>query len=318
MGTMNNVRSWLATGRYFKLPQLQGRRRLAGVVVHDDVGAFDIKNIRVTRRAVDIGTRFRAYLGSRDDHCVLLVGSGMGCTGSSIIAHELALQAKGVPILKIGTCVSMHPSYEVGTILIPQWAVADEGVTEWDGRIRQTTRVGAPHIREVFTNRTAVAAHRSLRRKWSSHIEGCDCLRRRVANTNCQIAVWSSDAFYPLLLRPDFVEYLAQGQGHMIQLRGDGCRRKVAKVLRGAPARNCKRRPRLAAWDMECAALFSAGDAGRLEVAAGLVVSWSSKHWSDIGRRGSLSRTPPEQRIAHKTEAHLIRMAIDCLLTSDE
>ena len=153
-----HVKNYLGKGRYLPLEKLTRSYRLVGVVVHDEVGGFcrALNKHGFSAKPIRIGTRFKARVVSKGRRCILLVGTGMGCTGSSIVIYELALQQQEVPILKVGTCVSTWESNEVGTILVPRWAVADDGVVEWDGRACTKGHDLQQEIKEVFKHKRVV------------------------------------------------------------------------------------------------------------------------------------------------------------------
>lgn len=319
-----NVQNYLAktNGRYLKLGELKSKYqsyRLAGVVVHDEVEVFDeavneeVKNeYKWKIEPIRVGKRFQARVVSQGRRYILLIGTGMGCTGSSIVVYELGLQHPKVRILKVGTCVSTWQSDKVGTILVPRWAIADEGVTELDGRVLGRSHGQQREIEEVFKNKNVVSADQTFREEWNchlhKHIDKLNKLNGTLADDDT--VVWSADAFYPLLLRSDFVEYFAEG--HAIRLRNvNRGWTKVRKIRQKVRVKNREGWERLAAWDMECAALFSAGQVLGLEVAAGLVVSWSSEHWRNIAKCSTDTRDEiDDKELAHKIEHVLVLEAI--------
>lgn len=305
----------LEGGRYLRLKRLEEKHgRLVGVVVHDEAKAIGKSLARYRRQGKRIGTRarFGARVVQKGGRCVLLVRTGMGCTGSSIVVYELALLEHAVPVLKVGTCVSMwgkRRGHGVGTVLMPQWAVADEGVTDWDGRVLYPGSGQPAGLASVFTNRRVVGADRALRKSWKNHLRGKlkRFAKRGAIFARDESAVWSADAFYPLLLRPDLIADLAKG--HRVVLAGQEPCTKVASIGRGRQGQ------RLLAWDMECSALFSAGIATGLKVAAALAVSWTTAHWTNIGNCGDPSRGSEQKRLAHAVEHTLVNQAIRFLFS---
>lgn len=181
--------------------------------------------------------------------------------------------------------------------------MADDGIAEWDVRGFERNQCMDWAIKEVFESKYVVGANQSFREEWDKHLR-CNKDKLKGALATCETAIWSTDSFYPLLLRPDFFAHLAQG--YVIQFERNP-RTRIRKIER---ANNDNEWPRLIGWDMECAALFSVGVAFNLEVAASLVVSYSSKHCCDIGNYGKPDRSDEEKAMAHAIEHALIVEAI--------
>lgn len=305
-----NVQKWLGKGRYLKFDGLRPTDKIVGAVVHDGIDAIDRALKFPPKRNIE--TRFETRVFRLGNRCVLLIETGMGCTGQSIIAYELALQGYQVPIIKIGTCVSVRRAkQETGIIFVPRWAVADEGVSTWDKRIHSKLRLPAL-VEEVFRNKTVARASETLHSKWSNHLMRQQSVRKKLAGrlVDYETAVWSSDAFYPLMLRPDFFRHL--GKGTLIRVNES--ERRVTEISR---QENKGKWTRLMAWDMECSALFSAGETMKMEVAAALVISYSNKQSCDIGYRGEDGRSSDEKEKVHAIEDVLIGEAIRYLLCRD-
>lgn len=307
-----NVQNYLQDGRYVSLKNLPPKRPLIGVIVHDEVDVF--KKALAKSKPIRIGKRFKARIISKKPGCILLIGTGMGCTGSSIIAYELALQKRKVPIIKIGTCVSIWQDYEVGTIFVPRWSISDEGVVHWDKRISQRNKSLSQEIKKAFKNKIVIGSHKAFTNDWKQYVNDAKWNTADAEFINGETAIWSTDAFYPLMLRPDLMKYLAQE--HMIQLNHIGRDAKVQDIRRKRYIKDAKGWLKLVAWDMECAALFSACKVLDIEIAAGLVVSWSNEHWTEIGEKGKTSRNKKHKNIAHEIEHKLIVRAVEYLFSS--
>lgn len=260
---------------------------------------------------IDNGSRFGIGVVALGRRWVLLVGTGMGCTGSSLVVYELGLQRRHVRVIKVGTCVSTYRPCCVGTIFMPDWAIADEGTTRWDGGISRTSQSLPDEVQSVFQGMDAVSTRGNLRAPWMAHMPAD--LRARVHSSE-RACVWSSDAFYPLLARPDFVRHLADG--HEVSFLDDTQARAAIEAIRQPAQLGLEQGwwP-VMAWDMECSALFSAAHVVHVPVAAALVVSWSSSHWVEVGETGSTSRTEADGTIAHDVERRVVVDAVEYLLT---
>jgi len=315
----NGIQKYVASteGRYLELGEFKSNyedNELAGIVLHDEAGVFDKaiyagfrKNFGLSLKRLRIGKRFQARVVLKDARCVLLIGTGMGCTGSSIVVHELGFQEIHVPILKIGTCVSTWRSAEVGTILVPRWAIAAEGVTDWE-----KPTLPCP-ISEIFVNRDVVGMNRDLKKKWIEHIKKCNWKRFHGAFFDCETAVWSADAFYALLEFSDLFQKLAKE--YVITLANPRKpRTKVLKIMQKRQRANSSQSKPLVGWDMECSAIFSAAQKQNLQIVATLVVSWSSEHWIQLAKTGKHTRKQNVRENAHKIERALIRQGIRYLL----
>lgn len=308
----NKVQQYLKHGRYLPLGDLE----LVGVIVHDEVAELD-RALRTTGdfSAVDYpeSPRFPARLVWHSGKCVLLVGTGMGGAGSSIVVYELAYQRPKVPVLKVGTCVSTWRSdNEVGTVFLPDWALADDGVVGWDGRcdLDESTSPGQ-QIVQVLGNKTLVAANGGLRGEWEKHIRNkAEPGSARDRLEGGKTAVLYSDAFYQIWQLPGFSRHLAEG--YYVTPGAGGGRTTVANI--GQCENVSGTSAKLLGWDMETAALFSAGQATGLAVAAALVVSWSNEHWTDVGIHGDSKRTNDDSRLAHRIEHELLHEGLRFLL----
>ena len=164
-------------------------------------------------------------------------------------------------------------------------------------------------IQQVFENKPVLEAHQGLSRAWKRHLKNKQNELKEMLRLD-EVAVWSADAFYPLLLRPDFFGRLTDG--HEIRLRNRQPRTRI-RWIRRAP--NGGQWVPLAAWDMECASVFSACNTLGLRGASALVVSWTSEHWTDIGKSGRTSRARAHKATAHLIERLLICEAVGFLLT---
>jgi len=71
-------------------------------------------------------------------------------------------------------------------------------------------------------------------------------------------------------------------------------------------------------WDMECSALFSAAAAVGAQVAAALVVSYTTAECCAIGEQGVKLRSDAEGVLAHSVENVLIIEAIRYLFESSK
>jgi len=126
------------------------------------------------------------------------------------------------------------------------------------------------------------------------------------SHTEDRVAVWSSDAIFPVFWYPDFFDNLSAM--NPIVHREDGATGVVSFV--GALSDNDFV---LAGWDMECSALLSSASAMGVKLAVSLVVSYTSKQASSIGRRGDAGRGAEEKVLVHRVEDDLILRAIEFL-----
>lgn len=185
---------------------------VVGAVVHDEGEVFDRALAHMSGNKCffvcpEISRRFSVRV-LRNDHygsqCVLLIGTGMGGSGSSIVVHELArqLQGRGRRVLKVGTCVSTWDGDQVGDVQMPRWAIADDDVVEWD---RRWSRASANDARfspdQVFRGKRVVRPNDELWKAWSgiASWESWD-----------PTAVWSTNTHYPIVLCSNFFQLLAQ------------------------------------------------------------------------------------------------------------
>jgi hypothetical protein len=163
----------------------------------------------------------------------------------------------------------------------------------------------------VFRNKELVRPHigfrneyrRFLRKDWNwGNLKPTWDLRKT--------AVWTSDAFYPIMYRPDFFGELSHG--YMIQPSSTRGPAKV-KIIQRQKRNNAGRGYAITGWDMEASSLFSAREVHKLKVTAALVVSWSSSHWISLGNNGITGRNQNHKKTAHAVEHSLIAAAVEYL-----
>jgi len=216
--------------RYLDIRGLNHSYRIVGVVVHDDGGVFNtaLKGTDFVPLAVDASDRFPVRVVIDDCDCVLLVGTGMGSTGQSVVVYELAMQIPNLRILKIGTCVSTWSECAVGTILVPRKAIADDGVANWDALWRDSRPA---KVADVLHGKAVVEPGPELTESWLSRLEHHGNWPSGSALDEAQAGeavIWSADAFYPLILRPDFFRLLAKGYSVAVDTQGS---RKVVLAV---------------------------------------------------------------------------------------
>jgi uridine phosphorylase len=305
-----NVRRYIReVKRYVDVGKLDDRLDIAGAVVHDSVGAVDkaLVGCEFLSFVAPVSECFPVRVVIQDRRCVLLIETGMGSTGSSIVSYELALQLKpeNCRIVKVGTCVSTRRGIPVGTVLVPGWAVADEGVTHWDARLR----VGnSPSPQDAFQNTVAVRASANLTGRWRTWLTNRLRPPASIRDPH-ETAIWTADTFYPLHLLPGFFSQLADGYRLDFDPEAATLPTPVAGVVRSDEG------TLVIGWDMECSALFSATEEFQLEACAAIVVSYTADQLCAIGKGGETGRSDDEKKSAHAVEEELIREAIRFLLS---
>jgi uridine phosphorylase len=307
---------------------LSGPDKLCGVVIHDDCTALDDallswEHEAITQPDAFAWKRFRGVaVPLRDGRLVVAIGTGMGCTGTSIVVHETLLQlGTNIPILKVGTCVgTVNP---VGTTFLPKYAIADEGVAQWDERL---TSGWVPDL-GVFQGKRLVFSGEPLRTNWRNHIASQWHLLQGEFDCNIEDqyrdqlslqetdsgVVWSTDAFYPSWCLPDLWKMLSGGTGSALKPVVEADK---SGIVVQAVTMKASNDDYIASWDMECSAAFSAGMATGVKVAAALVISWASQHWTAVPETGYEQRAAEHaSKIKGACERFLIQSAVTFLAT---
>ena len=319
-----NVFGWLdrSGGRYLKRKALEPLTELAGVIVHDDGNelADALCSYPYPAALVDVGNRFTAWSIRRDDRHILLVGTGMGSANGAVLIYELAAALRSeqlvdrIPVLKIGTCPSTWRKLPVGSVLVPRWAIADEGVTQWNFE-----DVSSP--KEWFGGKSVPSADEELTGSWFERVSRLHGITVNYdARKPERIGVWSTDALFPVIERPDFFDALPDDPE--IVLSAQAAEHDQATALRTVQSlteETCRGREEdrciLAAWDMESSCLFSSAQSLGVRIAAGLVVTYTKEYFTNIGKQGDPDRPSKEGDEAHEIEDELIVAAADFLFS---
>jgi uridine phosphorylase len=195
---------------------------------------------------------------------VLYLSTGMGAPSSAIVAHELA--AHGVKrIIKVGTSSGLDDRVADGDIVVPLWAIEDEGTSKWNSL--------------QYSLSVSTRAYFGKLRVWSAGPRLRGALVVELGNTGGVVvtpfppagrsgaailafadddaAIWPADAYPAFIICPDLYDQLRyQTTRHQIP---DGRGQRTAVYILGV--------------EMECAALFSAAEMTGIKAAALIVTS---------------------------------------------
>jgi uridine phosphorylase len=283
---------------------------LSGVVLHDDREALDRAQGKLKERRdvwvyeTDAAKRFKGWVVNIkcdvDWKRVVLQETGMGSMNASIVVHELAAglmdkveEDAARHIIKIGTCGGLYLDQRAGSILVPDYALDDEGATRWNKDTRSVEEVEG-----VLFHSEPIKPYGNLTSLWRERLENLrDPLISidGVKDTRRPAAVWTIDTFYPRRWISDKIFELIDNHKN---------NNSDSFIIRGI--------------ENECSSHFSACQHLHLPIAAAVVVSWTRGHVAKLRNDGNPERSEEEKKLVHAIETRLIVEAVDYLAAGSD
>ena len=308
-------------------PLLANGSDVAGIVLHDEFSPLDKARHKLEKMddfeiyQTNPTKRFRAIVvdfhRDRVSKRVLLLETGMGSMNASLAIYELAAGLLDRPlsarrVLKVGTCSGLYAGERAGTVLVPRYALADEGATKWNS-LPKNEELGE-WLKKRFDEATkseATSANPELTKKWCDHLRKRwpDCLgdergpewwssfRNRhdyQPDSELDAAIWSIDNFHGVRsIAPNIYD-------RMDKWVTDSHPNRVP-----------------VAFENECSSHYSACLRADLKIAAALVVSWSCNHVKSFVLEGMDTREASVKTSVHDAETDIIVEAVNFLLLDE-
>ncbi|MBN2149818.1 MAG: hypothetical protein JW839_00100 [Candidatus Lokiarchaeota archaeon] len=199
---------------------------------------------------------------------VALVSTCMGSAQTNGLIERLS-RKRTRWVIKIGTCSALDDRIQEGDIIIPRFALVDEGATYWRG-VKKNNDLGVFNepaaVRDYIEGKDVVECHQGLRRdliegmkhsakRFNSEI-GKDEVKIWDDSDICNPCVWSVDAYDCFDSSPELYSKV-NGQAYSTKLFGGTTRHDVC----------------IFGVEMECSALFSSSSSLQIPSAAIIIAS---------------------------------------------